>query len=553
MLMPRSLRCLVLSLAFLGVVGCTPYSAVKEKRLKAKPVSLASVVMKRAQGKPKKDPVAQIGRYLNAASLAASRLEVRPDHPQARLDYNFAIGRIFEIIHEAQLEPWKEPLQCPGLDGDWIFTVKPEGKSAYDPSQFRVRPADRFEFKGRLVKERSVKEGLGAPMVATSREGIDFTKTDRFIMGNRLYYGMTVVLDFKGNRCTARYLDPLSVENVTLGGHEYPLAADFTAPIGMALAELKPRKVELERLIRPDRFAGTSRLARLQPYDPNKIPVLCIHGLGDSQATWSPMIAALRADPVVRQNYQFWFYSYPTGYPYPMMAADLRKELDQMTKTYPGHKKWVVIGHSMGGMIARELITTSGMKIWNAYFEVPPAKLPISKEGRDLLTHTLIFKARHDISRVIFTSASLRGSDMAAGFLGKLGKKIIGNSLAALGTEEDTMTAVSLAKPGAEGEPILAMPNSIDALDPSNRFLLTINDIPPDRGIPYHSIIGDRGKGGNLDRTKPVSTDGLVPYWSSHIDGAESEIIIPSGHWSNQHPLAIAEVRRILMQHIGRR
>jgi hypothetical protein len=72
------------------------------------------------------------------------------------------------------------------------------------------------------------------------------------------------------------------------------------------------------------------------------------------------------------------------------------------------------------------------------------------------------------------------------------------------------------------------------------------------KGIPYHSIIGDRGKGGNRDRTKPVSTDGIVPYWSSHQDGAVSEVIIPSGHWSNQHPAGIAEAKRILRQHIGK-
>jgi hypothetical protein len=72
------------------------------------------------------------------------------------------------------------------------------------------------------------------------------------------------------------------------------------------------------------------------------------------------------------------------------------------------------------------------------------------------------------------------------------------------------------------------------------------------KGVPYHSIIGDRGKGGNLDHTKPESTDGVVPYWSSHIDGAQSEVIVPSGHWSNQHPMAIAEVRRILYLHLGK-
>jgi len=48
------------------------------------------------------------------------------------------------------------------------------------------------------------------------------------------------------------------------------------------------------------------------------------------------------------------------------------------------------------------------------------------------------------------------------------------------------------------------------------------------RDIPYHSIIGDRGRGDT-----PNSSDGVVPYWSSHLDGAQSEKIVPSEHGSH--------------------
>jgi hypothetical protein len=94
------------------------------------------------------------------------------------------------------------------------------------------------------------------------------------------------------------------------------------------------------------------------------------------------------------------------------------------------------------------------------------------------------------------------------------------------------------------------MPNSIDFLKPDNRFVSTLASIPTAPGIPYHSIIGDRNRGGNLDHRWPVSTDGIVPYWSSHLEGAESELIIPSHHWTNQHPQGIAEAGRILREHL---
>jgi pimeloyl-ACP methyl ester carboxylesterase len=229
------------------------------------------------------------------------------------------------------------------------------------------------------------------------------------------------------------------------------------------------------------------------------------------------------------------------------MAAVLRKNLDAINAHYPDHKPVVIIGHSMGGMIARTLITDSKRTIWNAFFQTPPEKTPLSPAAREAITSSLIFQPRPEVSRVIFCSASLGGADMATSFVGRLGAAIIDvpASFTDVGQE-----LARFAKTREDGKRLIRMPNSIDALDPNNRFVTTINTIPVVPGVPYHSIIADRGKGGNKDRTPPVMTDGIVPYWSAHIPGADSEIIVPSGHWSNQDPAAIAEVRRILHRHL---
>ena len=70
----------------------------------------------------------------------------------------------------------------------------------------------------------------------------------------------------------------------------------------------------------------------------------------------------------------------------------------------------------------------------------------------------------------------------------------------------------------------------------------------PSRSLPvfrYDTIIGDRGRGDS-----PNSSDGIVPYWSSHMDGAQSEHIVPSGHSAHQNSDAIAEVLHILKTHV---
>ena len=92
------------------------------------------------------------------------------------------------------------------------------------------------------------------------------------------------------------------------------------------------------------------------------------------------------------------------------------------------------------------------------------------------------------------------------------------------------------------------MPDSIDTLSPNDAWVKVMNTLPIQKDVPYHSIIGDRGRGDT-----PASSDGVVPYWSSHLEGAASEKIVSSNHAANQSPQGIAEVVRILKQQVRRR
>jgi hypothetical protein len=65
--------------------------------------------------------------------------------------------------------------------------------------------------------------------------------------------------------------------------------------------------------------------------------------------------------------------------------------------------------------------------------------------------------------------------------------------------------------------------------------------------VPFHSIIGDRGLGGG-----PQSSDGVVPYSSSHLAGAESEKIVPAGHTVFSNDAAVLELKRILEENLKR-
>src|SRR5205814_707252 len=243
-------------------------------------------------------------------------------------------------------------------------------------------------------------------------------------------------------------------------------------------------------------------------------------------------------DPLATENVHVDGHTYPSGYPYPYSAAILRQELDAIEKRFPLRKPMVVVAHSMGGSITHTLLTDAGTTLWLDAFGHAPAQTPIDAKSKHLLEEVLIFEHRRDIGRVVFMSTPHRGSDLASNWIGRIGSMLVRtpSKLLTVGrTVRETLTADPAALK------LKRLPNSVDTLAPNNRFVVAINKIPMTKTIPYHSIIGDRGRGDT-----PNSSDGVVAYWSSHLDGAKSERIVPSGHGSPLNPQAIAEVHRIL-------
>jgi pimeloyl-ACP methyl ester carboxylesterase len=532
----------------LAPASCTGYAAVTEREPRFQPLrstaaSLITAEQRIAMGlkAESKSPKTAIGDLLVAARHALQQLEQAPGDIAARDAYNYAIARVFAVISKAKLDPWSSPLSVSSPEGEILFTHRPDSRPGWKPALFDFTPADRFELKGKYVENRTTRPGIGAPLVAIGKGMNERMKEDFTIP--RIYYGVTAVVRFEGKRAIVSFEDPLAVEEVRIAGRTHPLAADFTVPLAVMLASSEPRKFELMRLLRPAEYAETARIARLQPYDPNKTVVLVIHGLMDSQATWTPMINTLRGNPEIRKNYQFWFYSYPSGYPYPHSAAILRRELDAIGRRYPLKHKMVLVGHSMGGCISRLMITDTGDKLWMEVFKKRPEDVPLSPESRALLTEALFFKPRREVGRVIFVSAPLKGSELASGWIGRLGTRLVKSPANLVKVGAEALKTISFG----EGELRLKqIPDSVDTLAPNNRFVRAINTIPIAPGIPYHTILGDRGKGNS-----PNSSDGVVPYWSSHMEGAVSEKVVPSSHSAHQNPEAIAEVRRILLLHRG--
>lgn len=500
----------------------------------------ATSALNEAPALVKRTPLAAGEKYAAALNYAAAELKTHPENTEARNIYNFSLDRLFSLIRSNHYSVWTGPFQI----GQYTLTLNGVPRAGWDPKLYEFLPADQLVVGGTYITDRVERDGLGSTLIAISREKKKEYLKD-FGMA-RTYYGITAVAHWQGDRCEISFHDPLDESTVKMSGHTYPLAADFTAPLAVMLTRERPEKLGLVRLLDPDKYADTARLARFRPYNEERIPLVLVHGLLDTPATWVPLVNALRADAVIRERYQIWVYSYPSGYPYPYCAALLRRELDRAGVTFPHHKKMVVVGHSMGGILTRLLLTDSGEKIWDAYFGEPPPRVRMSAKEKQLMEDMLIFQSRDDVARAIFLNSPHHGAKMAGNWIGRIGRKLIRVPKFIISLGDAVRQVVMLSRGGLAYE---TMPTSVDSLTPNNLFVKTVNGLPLNPRIPFHSIIGDRGK--PEARLHPeLGSDGFVPYWSSHLEGAQSELIIPSNHTGHQSPQGIAEVIRILRLHL---
>jgi hypothetical protein len=195
----------------------------------------------------------------------------------------------------------------------------------------------------------------------------------------------------------------------------------------------------------------------------------------------------------------------------------------------------------MGGMLTHDQVVTVNQAMWEKALGQVADKIFKDNSSDSLIVRSTVFHANPRIKRVVFICTPHRGSDLASNGIGKVGISLITLPARLTTVLLDSLTSADLAQITGSSK---RLPNSITGLKPSNPALPIINEARIT--VPYHSIIGDRGK----DHC-PNCTDGVVAYWSSHLDGAQSEKIVPGPHGSCELPQTIAELDRILRLHLG--
>jgi pimeloyl-ACP methyl ester carboxylesterase len=470
--------------------------------------------------------------------------------------YNTSLAKCIRAAQRiGRLDPRQE-LRLPTPDGRGFTLSVVHHGFPWQPAEFGPLSfsAD-YEVVGLANNYRGY--GLGVALIGNrvSDPQQDLAPGHAFYLRN-VSFPVTAFFRFEGTvadlgACRSGRLElynPLTVHAVDVNGWSIPLETDLTTPLAYFLAHTDLEGIEYTGFLRADQIKSRVGIYMFEPYQPGKIPVLMIHGLLGSPLTWTPMFNDLRADPTLREHFQFWFYLYPTGDPYLATAADLRQAIDRLrAEVDPDHHDpaldhMVLVGHSMGGLIAKLLTVPSSRDFWHLVSAQPPEKLKLSPKDRAELEHIFFFERQPEIERVVFIATPHHGSKLSPSLPAQLVTRFI------RAPKDLLHVAGDIAKDNPHAGPGLftgRIPTSVDLLAPKAPALELLAARPRPAGVHYHSVIGE------IYGTGESGTDGVVPYTSSHLDDVDSEVTVPASHLTvHHHPRAVLEVWRVLLEHL---
>ena len=515
-----------------------------------RPLSLAlAVVMLTQCGAPtppqctsvprgSRQPAPQLIAEAHAAWYILETSGMESQWPAAQARYNLAVGKLFDQLR-CPKRPWAEAAAAMGT------RLAPR-----EPKDARL-DAIQVMFPAHTVNthslgQRKVTPGLGVPIVGWCDQSVEGgAKRDLFAPPTGQPFNVTALLRFdRGAAPSWQFTAPLQKSETTLGGRSVKLAADWSAGHAFYWSMCLLDDLTIQNVLLPERFQEETGLYFGQPFDPDRIPVVFVHGVNSSPATFKQMVNELAGQEWFRKKYQVWYFNYPTGNPWIVTSASFRAFMSQAklyAKAHGDHgniDKTIIVAHSMGGLVTRSSVCDPKQCFYNAYFKKPFAELKLDARGRELIQNGLLYKPVDYPDRVIFLAVPHKGSPMASRYLFswlsnliKLPKRL---TVDLVDITLRNTGAVLLQDPNR-------LPTAIDTLTPNDPSIRALQETTFPKHIRLNSIIGELGHGNVLK-----SSDGVVPYWSSHLEGVESEKVVPSSHMITSNPEAIQEVERIL-------
>ena len=355
--------------------------------------------------------------------------------------------------------------------------------------------------------------------------------------------------------CELEFYNPIADADIRVGRRTVPLQTDISAPLAYTLNDPQLQKVNAPTrgMLDVERSSEVQGLYMLEPYDPYKIPVLMVHGLWSSAITWMEMFNDLRGDPSIRDNYQFWFYLYPTGQPFWISATQMREDMREARSVLdPNHRspslqQMVLVGHSMGGLLARMQSIESGDRFFRLVSDKNLDELNVEPDVRAKLQEALYFRPDPSVRRVVTIATPHRGSNVSNRATQWLSRRLIHlPDMLELNADNILRNNRGLVR----NRGVLQIRTSVESLATDSPVLPVLLEAEKAPWTKFHNVIGRLPNEGVIGRVAGDS-DGVVKTHSARLTKVDSQIEVSADHTTvHQHPRTVLEMQRILMSHL---
>ena len=467
--------------------------------------------------------------------------------------YNASVELLLRLAKQCQGLSATQPLTLP-ITGRVIPLEVPVPTVLMNVARFgEIDFVSDYEVQN--LRNRHTRAGLGVPLIIARKNSAGAEPLEAYYTEG-MSLAATAVLRFEhdldgGAGLSAARLElhnPGESDGLLVDGVLLPLEADTSTPLARFLSNPDLGLLDTWGLIRPDLAERVEGLYMVQPFDPDKIPVLMVHGFWSSPLIWMEMFNDLQADPEISRRFQFWFYLYPTGESFAFAASRLRDELHAVRLqcdpelTNSRLDQMVVVGHSMGGVLAHMLTLDSGEMLWNSVSRRPIDSLKTSPEKRAEIRRVFFFERNPAVDRIVTIASPWEGSSLANQFT----RRLLG-SMIWLPNRTAELSRIVFDKdeqPTAERPPFPL--TSVDSLSKRSPLLRLVRERSVPEEVQHHNIIAIRS-----GRGPDTWTDGVVSWTSAHRTDVASETSIRAGHSEVvRHADTAREIRRILMLHL---
>jgi len=415
----------------------------------------------------------------------------------------------------------------------------------------RFEPADKYAVRGVSVVDRS--PGIGLPLLAIKNRSGDKPVEALAVTAFLRIQGDLASLAAGTAKASLELYSAQDTGAIALEDLRFPLETDTTTPLAYRLEGAEIWGLGLHAFRGNEVSTLPNGLYQQERYRPGRIPVVFVHGTASSPVWWTEMMNTLNFDPEIRQKYQFWYFVYTSSAPVLMSAASLRDALRERVASLdpkgrdPALREMVVVGHSQGGLLTKLTAVATGDRLVQAVLDKPIDEMNIPEADKVRARHFLVVEPLPFVKEVIFMSTPHRGSYRSKWWNRNLVKLLVKLPATVVDSTKDYFSYMNDDVKKLMGGKNSVM-TSADGQSTANPMLKALAGIPLAPGVDGHSIIAVRTKG-----DPKLGDDGVVKYTSAHLEGMKSELVVRSGHSSQLNPLAIDEVRRILLEHLAER